>query len=140
MATINTYLHFNGNCEAAFNYYKAVLGGEFHGIMKFRDAPQEGHLPENEGERILHVALPIGTTAQLMGSDRPSSFGPVNVGDNFYVSLSVDSESEADRVFNALSTGGQALMPMHKSFWGAYFGMLKDKFQIQWMINYDYSN
>jgi PhnB protein len=135
MATINPYLNFNGNCEEAFNFYKAVFGGEFQNIQRFKEAPSEGHLLENEGEWLIHVALPIGTDTILMGSDSPSAMGKVTTGNNFHISIQTESDGETDKVFNGLAADGQVTMPLHQAFWGTRFGMLVDRFGIQWMVN-----
>lgn len=140
MATVNPYLIFNGNCEEAFLFYKSVFGGEFPYIGKFKDMPEgeEGctGASEKDADRIMHVSLPIGDTI-LMGSDSSEQSGDVVVGGNFSVSINVASTEEADRIFNRLSAGGAVYMPMEKTFWGAYFGMFKDKFDISWMVNFD---
>ncbi|AOW09206.1 VOC family protein [Flavobacterium gilvum] len=139
MAAINPYLLFNGNCEEAFLFYQSVFGGEFPYIGKFKDAPaEEGDqaLSEAEQNRIMHVSLPIGDTI-LMGSDTHPKFGDVSFGGNFSISINTESTDEADRLFNGLSAGGKVEMPMNKTFWGAYFGMFKDKFGINWMVNFD---
>ncbi|KQB40581.1 VOC family protein [Flavobacterium aquidurense] len=140
MATsVNPYLLFNGNCEEAFLFYKSVFGGEFPYIGKFKDAPaQEGEDPlsEEDANRIMHVSLPIGNTI-LMGSDSHPRYGKLGIGDNFSISINTESTEEADRIFNGLSAGGKVEMPMNKTFWGAYFGMFKDKFDINWMVNFD---
>jgi PhnB protein len=141
MATVNPYLIFNGNCEAAFLFYQSVFGGEFPYIGKFKDMPpsdDENCPPPSaeEADRIMHVSLPIGNTI-LMGSDSTSQSGDVAFGNNFSVSINTESTEEADRVFNGLSVGGKIIMPMEKTFWGAYFGMFIDKFGISWMVNYD---
>ncbi|KLT71755.1 MULTISPECIES: VOC family protein [Flavobacterium] len=140
MATVNPYLIFNGNCEEAFLFYKSVFGGEFPYIGKFKDMPEgeEGctGASEKDADRIMHVSLPIGDTI-LMGSDSSEQSGDVVVGGNFSVSINVASTEEADRIFNGLSAGGAVYMPMEKTFWGAYFGMFKDKFDISWMVNFD---
>lgn len=141
MPSINPYLNFSGNCQAAFDFYKSVFGGEFLNLMRWKDMPTEARqMPENanESEKIMHVALPIGKDTVLMGSDRPAMMGEIKMGDNFTISLQPDSEEEATKLFNALSAGGKVMMPLAKAFWGAYFGMLVDKFGISWMINYDY--
>jgi PhnB protein len=138
MATLNPYLNFAGNCEEAFKFYKSVFGGEFLTIMRFKEVPAEYQMAQSEGEKIMHVALPIGQGTILMGSDRPREMGPVTPGNNFYVSINTTSEAEATRLFNKLSAGGQVAMPLEKAFWGAYFGMFTDKFGVQWMVNYDY--
>lgn len=139
MATINPYLIFNGNCEEAFLFYKSVFGGEFPYIGKFKDMPTAENTPvlsEEEGNRIMHVSLPIGQ-AVLMGSDSNSASGDVAFGSNVSISVNVGSKDEADRIFNGLSAGGNAHMPMADTFWGAYFGMFTDKFGINWMVNFD---
>lgn len=137
--TINTYLTFNGNCEEAFNFYKSVFGGEFRAIQRFKDTPPSANMPMNpvEAERIMHVALPISRETILMGSDTSEAHGPVTVGDNFSISVDTTSQEEAERFFNGLSAGGRITMPLNKTFWGAFFGMLVDKFGIHWLINYD---
>lgn len=139
MATINPYLIFNGNCEEAFLFYKSVFGGEFPYIGKFKDMPATENayeLSEEEANRIMHVCLPIGQTV-LMGSDSNSASGDVVFGGNMSISINVESKDEADRIFNGLSAGGNAYMPMSNTFWGAYFGMFTDKFGVNWMVNFD---
>jgi len=138
MAAINPYLMFNGTCEEAFLFYKSVFGGEFPYIGKYKDAPaEEGEqLSEEALNRIMHVSLPIGNTI-LMGSDSHPRYGDVGFGDNFSISINVESTDEADRIFNGLSAEGKVEMPMNKTFWGAYFGMFKDKFGVNWMVNFD---
>jgi PhnB protein len=139
MPAVNPYLNFNGNTEEVFEFYKSVFGGEFPMVMRFKDVPPQYKMSESEGEKIMHIALPIGQGSMLMGSDVPDAYGKVVIGTNFYVSISVESEGEANRLFNGLSAGGQVTMPLEKSFWGSYFGMFKDKFDVQWMISYDYN-
>ena len=138
MASVNPYLGFEKNCGPAFDFYKSVFGGEFTTKMKFGDVPSEEKLPRDEGEKIMHVALPIGKNTILMGSDRPASMGPGTHGDSFTVSITAESEQEAEKLFKGLSTGGKVTMPLAKAFWGAYFGMWVDKFGIAWMVNYEY--
>jgi PhnB protein len=139
MTTVNPYLNFSGNCEEAFNFYLSAFGGEFSMLMRFKDVPAEHQMTESEAEKIMHVALPIGSGTVLMGSDRPDSMGPTTAGNNSYISINAASEEEAARLFRKLSAGGQVIMPLEKAFWGAYFGMFNDKFGIQWMVNYDYN-
>ena len=139
MAQVNPYLIFNGDCEAAFLLYKSVFGGEFPYMGKFGDMPPaEGQpeLPEEEKNRVMHVTLPIGNTI-LMGSDTNSQSGDVKMGENVSISINVDSRAEADSIFTGLTDGGVVKMQMTDTFWGAYFGMLVDKFGIHWMINFD---
>jgi PhnB protein len=140
MAAINPYLVFNGNCEEAFLFYKSVFGGEFPYIGKFKDMPPaEGNpvLSEAEGNKIMHVTLPIGDGTILMGSDSNSASGEVAFGQNISLSINAASKEEADKLFNGLSAGGTVTMPMNQTFWGAYFGMFTDKFGINWMVNFD---
>ncbi len=140
MAAINPYLVFNGNCEEAFLFYKSVFGGEFPYIGKFKDMPPaEGNpvLSEADGNKIMHVSLPIGDGSILMGSDSNSASGEVTFGQNISISINTKSKEEADKLFNGLSAGGTVTMPMSQTFWGAYFGMFADKFGISWMVNFD---
>ncbi|GAA4324494.1 VOC family protein [Mucilaginibacter gynuensis] len=137
MATINPYLNFNGNTEEVFNFYKSVFGGEFAMLMRFKDTQDCSGMAEAEQNLIMHVALPIGPTTILMASDVPPSMPASTTGTNFSISISVDSKEEGDRIFTGLSEGGQVTLPMQTMFWGAYFGMLIDKFGINWMVNYD---
>jgi PhnB protein len=137
---INPYLTFNGNCEEAFNFYKSVFGGKFAYLGRFKEMPPMEGMPvkADDAEKIMHVSLPIGGGTMLMGSDSSESFGQAtNVGNNFSVSISAPSQAKADKLFNGLSDGGQVTMPMNKTFWGSYFGMLTDKFGIQWMVSFD---
>lgn len=143
MKALNPYLNFNGNTEEVFNFYKSVFGGEFAMLMRFSDVPAdvqfdgcvEGEPSKDESNLIMHIALPIGNNV-LMGSDVPSHMPPVTTGTNTSLSVNVESREEADRVFAGLSSGGSVQMPMDTMFWGDYFGMLTDKFGIQWMVNF----
>lgn len=141
MMQANIYLNFNGTCEAAFNHYKAVLGGEFRMISRFNEMPpQDGQpeLSEKEGNKIMHVALPIGTHSVIMGSDVGGPWTALyKEGSNFQISLHLDSKERADAIYAGLAQGGRHNMPMADTFWGAYFGMLTDAFGIQWIINVD---
>ena len=139
MATINTYLNFNGNCEHAFNFYKSVFGGEFTFIGRFGEMPEgDGYtVPEMDKNKIMHIGLPIGNTI-LMGSDTGGDWAPTFVqGNNFSVSVTAESKEEADRIFAALSQGGKITMPLELTFWGDYFGMLTDQFGINWMVSFN---
>jgi len=133
MASVNAYLNFNGNTEEAFNFYRSVFGGEFETFMRFKDAPGSETAPD--GDKIMHVSLPISKETVLMGSDVPSQYPAAVFGSNISLSVSTDSKAETDRIFNALSAGGQVAMPLAEQFWGAYFGMCADKFGIQWMVS-----
>jgi PhnB protein len=135
---INPYLTFPGNCEEAFKFYKSVFGGQFTYIGRFNEMPAtDGQtVPASEAEKIMHIALPIGKDSILMGSDSSDAFGHVTViGNNFSISINAVNDAEADRLYKGLSAGGSQTMPMSKTFWGSYFGMLTDKFGIQWMVS-----
>lgn len=140
MTTVNVYLTFNGNCKEAFDFYLSVFGGEFPYVGTFRDMPQDAGMtmPEAELDRIMHISLPISQETMLMGSDTggewASRFLP---GNNFSISINTDSKDKADHFFNALISGGQTIMPMNDTFWGDYYGMLTDRFGINWMISYN---
>ncbi|MDB5111223.1 MAG: hypothetical protein JWR67_2337 [Mucilaginibacter sp.] len=138
MAVLNYYLNFKGNTEEAFNFYKSVFGGEFKGLQRYKDAPDSDKLSAEDREKLMHIALPIGGNI-LMGTDALESMGHYLIeGNNFYLSVGTESEEEADRIFNGLSAGGEVTMSLQKTFWGDYFGMLKDRFGIQWMVSYTY--
>ncbi|MBX2905984.1 MAG: VOC family protein [Taibaiella sp.] len=139
MAHINLHINFNGNAEEAFTFYKSVFGGEFSRIVRFKDmASAEFPMPESEHEKIMHIALPIGATNTLMGNDVPSILGTVNERENrSKICVHADSKDEADRVYNGLSEGGEVEMPIADSPWGSYFGMFRDKYGIEWMVEYD---
>ncbi len=140
MAQVNPYLTFNGDCEDAFEFYKKVFGGEFTYLGRFKEMPPMGDkkVSSADGEKIMHVSLPIGKETVLMGSDTSEEFGQTaKPGSNFSISVNADTQEEADKLYNGLVSGGQKIMPMDKTFWGAYFGMLTDKFGIQWMVNFD---
>ena len=142
MTAINPYLTFQGNCEEAFNYYKKVFGGEFNYMGRFSEMPpQEGvSLSEEDGNKIMHVSLPISKDNILMGSDSGGEWAPsMVVGNNISLSVNAENKEDADRYFNLLSDGGKVTMPMDKTFWGDYFGMCTDKFGINWMISFDES-
>lgn len=139
MAKLNPYLNFNGNTEEAFNFYKSVFGGEFLALQRFKDTPESDRVAAADRDKIMHVALPVGGNI-LMATDALESMGhPLKPGNNFSLSVDAESEEEAERLFQALSAGGKVEMPLAKAFWGAYFGMLTDRFGIQWMVNYDYN-
>ncbi len=136
---INPYLNFPGTCEEAFNFYRSVFGGKFSFLGRFKEMPpQDGKTMSPElGEKIMHVSLPISKETVLMGSDSSEEFGQVTtMGNNFSISINAISPNEADRLYNGLAAGGMAFMPMSKTFWGSYFGMLTDKFGIIWMVSY----
>ncbi|MCY4506200.1 MAG: VOC family protein [Acidobacteria bacterium] len=134
--SLSTYLTFDGSCREAFEFYRSVFGGEFQSFQTFADAPPDLPVPEAEKNQVMHVSLPIGSSV-LMGSDRGTGFGPpVVVGNNFSIALDGESREDVDRVFAALSEGGNVIMPLQETFWGAYYGLWTDKFGINWMANY----
>jgi PhnB protein len=139
MAQINPYLHFNGNAEEAFTFYKSVFGGEFAMISRFKDFSNPDHpISESEANRIMHIALPIGKHNVLMGSDTPESMGKHNENENrSKISISAETKEEADQLFNGLSEGGKIEMPIADSPWGSYFGMFRDKFGFEWIVDFD---
>ncbi|MBL7765558.1 MAG: VOC family protein [Chitinophagaceae bacterium] len=141
MATVNVYLTFNGNCEEAFTFYKSVLGGEFSFMDRFNEMPPSADAPamsEADGNKIMHVSLPVSKETSLFGSDTGGEWSAhFKPGNNYAISINTESKEEADRLFNGLSAGGQITMPMNDTFWGAYFGMFTDSFGIHWMVNYD---
>ena len=138
MALINPHINFNGNAEVAFNFYKSVFGGEFAMIMRFKDMASPGFaIPEKEANKIMHIALPIGKNV-LMGNDVPEIMGKVNENENrSKISIGAESKEEADKLFNGLSAGGTIEMPIQDSPWGSYFGMFRDKYGIEWMVDFD---
>ena len=140
MASVNIYLNYNGNCEEAFNFYKSVFGGDFTYVGRFGEMPQDGGkpIPESDKNKIMHISLPIGEHSVLMGSDTGGEWAPdFKQGNNFSISINAQSKDEADRIFNAISSGGHVTMPLANTFWGDYFGMCADKFGINWMMSYN---
>jgi PhnB protein len=139
MALINPHINFNGNAEEAFSFYQSVFGGEFTRVIRFKDlATPEFPIPEKEGNKIVHIALPIGKCNMLMANDVPEILGKTNENEHrSKISISAESKEEADKLFNGLSAGGQIEMPMEDSFWGSYFGMFRDKYGIEWMVDFD---
>lgn len=140
MPTVNVYLTFNGNCEEAFLFYKSVFGGAFPYLGRFKDMPlQPGQkaIPDSDGNKIMHVSLPVSNETMLMGSDSGGEWiSDFKQGNNFSISIYSESKEVADHFFNLLSAGGQPIMPMNDTFWGSYFGMLTDKFGINWMVSF----
>lgn len=142
MATVNVYLTFNGNCEEAFNFYKDVFQKEIPYMGRFSEMPPPPDggkpFPDEDANKIMHVSLPISKETAIMGSDTGGEWAKgYDQGNNFSISINADSKDEADRIFNALSEGGHVTMPLASTFWGDYFGMLKDKFGINWMMSFN---
>ncbi len=140
MATVNPYLSFNGTCEEAFNFYKSVFGGDLAYVGRYSEMPAEYGVTESDKNKIMHISLPISKETVIMGADASGAFGgDTKPGSNFSVSINTDSEEEARKLFNGLSSGGQITMPFDKTFWGSLFGMVTDKFGINWMVSYDFN-
>ncbi len=138
MASINPYIHFNGNAEEAFTFYKSVFGGQFARVVRFKDMPISGPVSEKEADKIMHIVLPIGKNSLLMGSDTPEFMGRHNENENrSKILISAESKEEADKIFKGLSAGGTVEMAMEDSLWGSYFGMFRDKYGIEWMIDFN---
>ena len=139
MALINPHINFNGNAEEAFTFYKSVFGGEFATVIRFKYlASPEFPVAEKEENNIMHIALPIGKSNVLMANDVPEFMGKVNENENrSKISISTESKEEADKLFNGLSAGGEIEMPIADSPWGSYFGMFRDKYGIEWMVDFD---
>ena len=138
MTTINPWINFNGNAEESFLFYKSVFGGEFTKLIRFKDlASDQFKVPEHEENKIMHIALPIGNGSVLMANDVPEFMGKVNERENrSKVAVSVESKEEAERLFNGLSLGGEIEGPMGDSPWGSYAGMFRDKYGVEWIIEF----
>jgi len=139
MATVNLYINFNGTTEDAFKFYKSVFGGEFIGLQRFKDTPAVENLSAEDGNKLMHVSLPLGENLLLHATDMLESRGQTLVaGNNFNIMIEAKSKEEAEKYFNLLSAGGCDIVPLREEFWGAYYGSFTDKFGIQWMVNYQF--
>ncbi len=138
MTTINPWINFNGNAEEAFTFYKSVFGGEFEKITRLKDiASAEFPVADADAEKIMRIALPISKNDVLFANDVPSFMGKLNENENrSKISISAESKEEANRLFDGLSAGGQVEVPMSDSPWGSYFGMFRDKYGIEWMVEF----
>jgi PhnB protein len=136
MTTLHPWINFNGNAEEAFTFYKSVFGGEFTKVVRFKDiASEEFPVAEKEADKIMYIALPIGNNTTLIANDVPEVLGKVNERENrSKILITADSREEADRLFSALSVGGEVEGSMGDSPWGSYFGMFRDKYGIEWMV------
>jgi len=139
MNTINPWINFNGNAEEAFNFYKSVFGGDFSKTIRFKDiASAEYPVAEEEANKIMRIVLPIHGTNVLIGNDVPSLMGKVSENENrSKIYVAVESKEEAERISNGLSAGGQVEMPNDNSTDGAYFSMFRDKYGIEWVIEFE---
>ena len=139
MAQINPHINFNGNAEEAFTFYRSVFGGDFAKVIRFKDLPAF-QVAEHEANKIMHIALPIGATS-LMANDVPEFMGRTNENENrSKIVVNAESREEADKIFNGLSAGGNVEMPIGDSPWGTYFAMFRDKYGIEWMVEFDSRN
>jgi PhnB protein len=137
MQNTDIYLHFNGNSEQAFSFYKTIFGGEFITVQRFKDIPGSDKMNSEDLEKMMHISLRITPHTILMASDNVKDMeNKLIAGNNFHICLQADNEKEADKLFSALSKNGKIEMPMNKTFWGAYFGMCQDQFGVFWMINF----
>ena len=139
MAQINPYIHFNGNAEEAFKFYQSVLGGSVVKIMRYKDLSGAGYpIPHDDANKLMHISLAIGKNSVLMGSDVMEAMGRVTEGDNRNaISITAESQEEADKLFSGLSNGGKIEMPPAFGPFGAYFGMFTDKYGVQWTLSFD---
>jgi PhnB protein len=137
MISASPYLNFPGNTEEAFNYYKSVFGGEFTNITRFRDMGNNSMgVPESDLDKIANVGLPLGKHTVLMGTDSLAGWKPLTMGNNFYITIEVDSSAEADRLFANLSDAGHVEMPLQPTEWAEKYGCCADRFGVQWMVMY----
>jgi PhnB protein len=126
---LNTYVNFAGNCAEAFRYYEKHLGGKIGMVMTHGQAPDQSQMKPEWKDMVLHATITVGGT-ELMGADIPSA-EPMR---SAYLTLNVESDAEAERIFAALSDGGKALMPMQETFFASRFGQVRDRFGMNWMI------
>jgi PhnB protein len=139
MPLINPHINFNGNAEEAFTFYKSVFGGEFAKLIRFKDlAGAEFPVAEKEENKIMLIALPIGKSNMLLGNDVPEILGTTNENENrSKIVISAESKEEADKLFNGLSAGGELEGPIGDGPWGTYFGCFRDKYGIEWIVEFD---
>jgi PhnB protein len=136
---ITPHLKFDGKTEQAFSFYKAALGGEFISVQRFGDTPHGAGMSAEDQKKIMYMSLKTDKGI-IAGNDHLDMMGgPFKEGNNFSLAIQAASKTEADKLFKNLSEGGMVIVPMADVPWGAYFGMLNDKFGVQWMINHQYS-
>ena len=142
MKAINPWINFNGNAEEAFNFYKSVFGGEFTKIVRFQDlASDDFPVSELEANKIMFISLPLGKNNVLIANDVPEVMGRTNENENrSKIAISAETREEADRVFNGLSAGADVEGPIDDTPWGTYAGMLRDKYGIEWIVEFDPNN
>lgn len=132
-AHIHPYLFFGGRCEEALDFYRLALGAKIDMVMRFKDSPQPpppGCLPPGFENKVMHSSFRVGNAMMMAsdGCDEKQSFT------GFSISLSLQTEADVDRVFNALAEGGKAQMPLAKTFWSRRFGSVTDRFGVNWMV------
>lgn len=139
MTTINPHINFNGNAEEAFKLYKSVFGGEFAKVIRFKDMAGPDFQPsETEADKIMYIALHIGSNQMLIGNDVPEIMGRTNERENrSKIAISAESREEAEKIFEGLSAGGEVEFPMGDSPWGSYYGGFRDKYGIEWTVEHD---
>jgi PhnB protein len=139
MARVSIYLHFPGNAEEAFLFYRSVFKTEFVApIMRFGDLPPcagQPPLSAEQAQQVMNVALPILGGLVMRGNDTPGSMGTLIAGNNVDINLEPDTRAETDRLYSALSEGGKAEFPLQEMAWGAYWGSAVDRFGVQWMFS-----
>ncbi len=139
MNTVGIYLNFLGNTETVFEFYKSIFGGEFKMLQRFDSIPDADKMSADDRNKIMHICLPLTEHVELMGTDALQNQGhTITMGNNINISINAISEAEADKLYNGLAVNGVVEMPLQKTFWNAYFGMLTDQYGIKWMVNYDY--
>lgn len=138
MTTINPWINFNGNAEEALTFYKSVFGGEFTNITRFKDiATAEFPVTDEDANKLMRIVLPIGNGSMLIANDVPSFMGKTNENENrSKIAVNTESKEEAEKIFNGLSVGGSIEVPMSESTPGAYFGMFRDKYGIEWTVEF----
>ncbi|MND81224.1 hypothetical protein D3C80_730110 [compost metagenome] len=139
MTNIDIYLHFNGNSKEAFSFYQSIFGGDFITAQRYKDLPGGDKMTTEDQEKMMHISLKITSSTTLMATDiLTKNDDELKFGNNFHICIQAENEKEADKLFQALSKDGKIEMPMNKTFWGAYFGMCQDRFDLLWMINFTY--
>ena len=137
--TITIYLTFHGNCDQAFNFYKSIFGCDHSYIGRYKDISSEAreNFPFCKDEHIMHITLQINKETVLMGNDQIlDEQNSIKAKNGFALLIHADTQSEADRIFNALSEEGEVILPIDKQFWGSYYGMCKDQFGVTWKISF----
>lgn len=138
MISIHSYLHFAGKAEEAMNFYRSVLGGEFTSFQRYRDMAGSDKMPDEDRDKMIHIALQLTPDITIMATDVMASMErPLDKGNNYHICIQAGDREEADHLFKGLSAGGNVEMPMNATFWGSYFGMCRDRYEVQWMINCD---